>query len=51
MIAWTDYLKYRAALRGFDLGNLKRLFAIPLKDILTPKRSATWWLEDITCDW
>jgi len=25
MIAWTDYLKYRAALRGFDLGKLEEI--------------------------
>jgi hypothetical protein len=25
MIAWTDYLKYRAALRGFDLGRLEEI--------------------------
>jgi hypothetical protein len=52
MIAWTDYLKYRAALReGLTWVNLKRLSAIRLKDTLTPKRNATWWLEDIICSW
>ena len=25
MIAWTDYLKYRAALRGFDLDKLEAI--------------------------
>ena len=25
MIAWTNYLKYRAALRGFDLGKLEEI--------------------------
>lgn len=24
-IIWTDYLKYRAALRGFDLGKLEQI--------------------------
>jgi hypothetical protein len=43
-VIWTDYLKYRAQLRGFDRGTIDRILRFSEERYfdLMPPRSACW---------
>lgn len=51
MIHWTDYLKYRAALRGFELEKLEVIIRHSTERYFDTETERHWWLGDITCNW
>jgi len=51
LIIWTDYLKYRAQLRNFDLESIETILHIPRNDTLTIKHVEWLWLVNTANVW
>jgi hypothetical protein len=51
MIIWTDYLKYRVALRGFDLEKLEAIVRHSTERYFDTETERHVVVGDITCNW